>query len=124
MLYIECLRHNEREKKEIISRKESINLYAERTEAEYAATTYKYLRSPPIQFFFYLEFMFPSPRHAEMHFVALTAETPRLGGDWTSIPASPLGVLSARGFYRGRFPSRVCCPSPLTGRLLLCFSLI
>jgi hypothetical protein len=52
MLYIECLRHNEREKKEIILRKESINLYAERTEAEYAATTYKYLRSPPIQSFF------------------------------------------------------------------------
>jgi hypothetical protein len=52
MLYIEYLRHNEHLEKETMSIKKEIyayNLYAERTEADHAATTYKYLRSPPLR---------------------------------------------------------------------------
>lgn len=60
MLYIEYLRHNEHLEKETMSIKKvsyACNLYAERTEADYAATTYKYLRSPPRRSF-YVEPMF------------------------------------------------------------------
>lgn len=55
MVYIECLWHNEDLEKETMSKKKEIyvcNLYAEQTEAHQAATTYKYLRNPPLQSFY------------------------------------------------------------------------
>jgi hypothetical protein len=50
MLYIECLWHNEHLEKETMSMTKAIyaySLYKERTEADHAATVYKYFCSPP-----------------------------------------------------------------------------
>lgn len=55
MVYIECLWHNEDLEKETMSTKKEIyacNLYAEQTEADDAATTYKYLGNPPLHSFY------------------------------------------------------------------------
>lgn len=72
-------------------------LYVERTEADHAAITYKYLWSPPLRSFcvepmFRWTFghYFPEFRHAEISNDALTAETPRLGGASPHLPNSPI----------------------------------
>lgn len=57
MLYIECLRHNGKRNRVNKERNYACNLYAERTEADHEATTYKYLRSPPLRSF-YVELIF------------------------------------------------------------------
>lgn len=97
MVYIECLWHNEGLEKETMSKRKEIyvcNLYAEQTEADHAATTYKYLRNPPLQSFYVLLIML----RWELWTLFLRDTTQQLvdgGGSpawWgpARIPASPL----------------------------------
>lgn len=80
------------------------NLYAERIEADYVLTTYKYLRIPPPRSFFtsnsYFDGTsgryspdFPTSGDTQCGSDVLTAETPRLGGDLYGSPQSPLLAL-------------------------------
>jgi hypothetical protein len=92
MLYIEYLRHNENLTKRTITTKKKFyacNLYAERAEAGHAPTTYKVLAQSIGSVFSRgthvsvgpLDAISQSPRHPEAPSDALTAETPRLGGN-------------------------------------------
>jgi hypothetical protein len=69
-----------------------VTFYAERTEADYVPTTYKYLRIPQLRSFFTANSTFngtsgrnfpesPTCPRRQCSSDALTAETPRLGGD-------------------------------------------
>lgn len=95
MVYIECLRHNEHLEKQTTAIKKSMPVTS--TQSEQKQTMQRLhistcavhrldLFTSNSSFDGPVDAIAPSPRYAETPNDALTAETPRLGGD---IPASP-----------------------------------